>query len=84
MLQGRVIRNRLRGVLHEACPARRQAAQQVAGVSSDDQRRVATPASALADGADVLVIGRAVTEARDPAEAADRIMAEAEAALGAT
>ena len=55
-----------------------------AGVSADDQRRVATPASALADGADVLVIGRAVTEARWPTEAADRIMAEAEAALGAT
>ena len=30
MLQGRGIRNRLRGVLHEACPARHQAAQQVA------------------------------------------------------
>ncbi len=37
-----------------------------AGVSGDDQRRVATPEQALAAGADLLVIGRPVTRAADP------------------
>lgn len=35
-------------------------------VADDDQRRVATPEQALADGADLLVIGRPVTRATDP------------------
>ena len=34
-------------------------------VSQDDQRRVATPASALRSGADLLVIGRGLTRADD-------------------
>jgi orotidine-5'-phosphate decarboxylase len=37
-----------------------------AGASSDDQRRTATPAAALAAGADLLVIGRPLTRAADP------------------
>ena len=40
------------------------------GVDHDDQARVATPESAIADGADFLVIGRAITRAPDPAAAA--------------
>jgi orotidine-5'-phosphate decarboxylase len=36
------------------------------GASRDDQARAATPRSALAAGADILVIGRAVTAADDP------------------
>ena len=52
-----------------------------AGAPSADQRRVATPASALAAGADVLVIGRAVTAAPDPDAAAAAIVAEVAAAL---
>ena len=36
-----------------------------AGASLDDQRRVATPAQAIADGADLLVIGRPITGADD-------------------
>jgi orotidine-5'-phosphate decarboxylase len=41
-----------------------------AGVDADDQARPATPSSAVAAGADLLVIGRAVTGAEDPAAAA--------------
>jgi len=40
-----------------------------AGSETGDQRRVATPASALADGADLLVVGRPLTRAADPEEA---------------
>jgi len=37
-----------------------------AGKSTGDQKRVATPADAIANGADYLVIGRQVTRAEDP------------------
>ena len=42
---------------------------------SDDQARVATPAQAVASGADLLVIGRPITGAPDPGAAAARIAA---------
>lgn len=41
-----------------------------------DQQRTATPAGALKAGADYLVIGRPITAASDPREAAERIAAE--------
>ncbi len=44
--------------------------------TSDDQKRVAGPAEAVRDGANYLVIGRPITEAPDPADAARRIVAE--------
>jgi orotidine-5'-phosphate decarboxylase len=44
----------------------------------DDQRRVATPAAALAAGADYLVIGRPITGASDPRTAAHAILKEME------
>jgi orotidine-5'-phosphate decarboxylase len=50
------------------------------GVTGDDQARVATPGAALAAGADLLVVGRPITRAADPAAAAGAISAEALAA----
>jgi orotidine-5'-phosphate decarboxylase len=47
-----------------------------AGSVADDQRRVATPSQALADGADYLVIGRPITRAPDPLVALRRISGE--------
>ena len=47
-----------------------------AGAATDDQKRVATPAAAIAAGADYLVIGRPITQAPDPAAAAAAILAE--------
>ena len=44
----------------------------------DDQQRIATPASAIADGADYIVLGRAVTKADDKIEAIEKIYAEIE------
>jgi orotidine-5'-phosphate decarboxylase len=42
----------------------------------DDQRRIATPSQAVASGASMLVVGRPITLAPDPAEAAAKILAE--------
>jgi len=53
----------------------------LASAGTDDQKRVTTPADALRAGADYLVIGRPITSDPDPAAAADRIVAEAAAAL---
>jgi orotidine-5'-phosphate decarboxylase len=47
-----------------------------AGSAKDDQKRIMTPAKAIAAGADYLVVGRPITEAGDPKAAADAIVAE--------
>jgi orotidine-5'-phosphate decarboxylase len=53
------------------------------GNAAGDQKRVMTPARAIAAGADYLVVGRPVIEAADPKAAADAIVAEIKAARGA-
>jgi orotidine-5'-phosphate decarboxylase len=47
-----------------------------AGSSKGDQKRVATPAEAVRNGADYLVIGRQITRAPDPAAEAARVLDE--------
>jgi orotidine-5'-phosphate decarboxylase len=47
----------------------------------EDQKRISTPARAVAAGADYLVIGRPIRDAQDPVQAAARIAAEIEHAL---
>ncbi len=51
-----------------------------AGSATGDQKRIMTPARAITAGADYLVVGRPVLEARDPQAAADAIVAEIEQA----
>jgi orotidine-5'-phosphate decarboxylase len=53
-----------------------------AGTASGDQKRIMTPARAIAAGADYLVVGRPVMEAADPRAAAEAIQAEVAQALG--
>jgi orotidine-5'-phosphate decarboxylase len=47
-----------------------------AGGDNGDQKRVATPAAAIAAGADYLVVGRPIVAADDPRAAAQAIVAE--------
>ena len=44
------------------------------GTATHDQKRVTTPAEAVSNGADYLVIGRAITEADNPEEVVDQIV----------
>ena len=47
-----------------------------AGADAGDQKRIMTPAEAVSAGADYIVIGRPITGASDPAEAAEKIAEE--------
>jgi orotidine-5'-phosphate decarboxylase len=49
--------------------------------NDDDQKRVVTPGQAIRDGADYLVVGRPIREARDPRAAAEAIQQEIAEAL---
>ncbi len=48
----------------------------LANSAADDQRRIATPASAVKSGADFLVVGRPVTESADPLQVCRNIKTE--------
>jgi orotidine-5'-phosphate decarboxylase len=52
------------------------------GAAAGDQKRVMTPAAAIAAGADYLVVGRPIVAAADPKAAAEAIVAEIAAAIG--
>jgi len=52
-----------------------------AGSNIDDQKRVMTPADAIAAGADLLVVGRPIRNASDPAKAAAEIARQVRLAL---
>jgi orotidine-5'-phosphate decarboxylase len=52
-----------------------------AGSASGDQKRIMTPARAIAAGSDYLVVGRPIVEAGDPKAAAEAIQAEIAQAL---
>ena len=52
-----------------------------AGASQDDQSRIVTPADALKNGSDHLVIGRPIAKADDPAAAVELIVDEIVAAV---
>lgn len=54
-----------------------------AGPANDDQKRVTDVRSAIADGADYLVIGRPIRQAADPRGTADEIVTQIESALAA-
>jgi orotidine-5'-phosphate decarboxylase len=54
------------------------------GLAHDDQKRVMTPREALCAGADILVIGRPITEARDPVQAARAILSTLQVPSAAT
>ena len=49
---------------------------QWAEVSGDDQNRIATPSQAIQDGADMIVVGRPIRDAKDPRAAAQKIIEE--------
>lgn len=51
------------------------------GAAKGDQKRVATPAEAIANGADYVVMGRQITRAADPAAEAARVAEEIRGAL---
>ena len=51
-------------------------------LENDDQKRVTTPAQAVKQGSDLLVIGRPIRDAADPGAAAQKVVQEIDAALG--
>ena len=54
------------------------------GLDAGDQKRTATPREAIRSGADYIVVGRPVTAAADPGEAASAVLAEIEMGLRET
>lgn len=46
------------------------------GAAAGDQKRIATPAKAIADGADHIVVGRPIWQHEDPRAAAEMVLSE--------
>jgi orotidine-5'-phosphate decarboxylase len=61
-------------------PGIRPAGSATQAAFGTDQKRIATPAQAIAHGASMLVVGRPITRAADPAAAAQAILGEIEQA----
>jgi orotidine-5'-phosphate decarboxylase len=57
-------------------PGIRPAGSPVQAAFGNDQKRIATPAQAIAHGASMLVVGRPITRAADPSAAAKAILEE--------
>jgi orotidine-5'-phosphate decarboxylase len=51
-------------------------------VNKDDQKRIVTPGDAVKRGADYIVVGRPIRDAKDPRDAAKMVAKEIESALG--
>lgn len=51
-------------------------------LENDDQKRVTTPAQAVKQGSDLIVIGRPIRDAADPVGAAQKVVREIDALLG--
>jgi orotidine-5'-phosphate decarboxylase len=71
-----LLRARLGGDLFLVTPGIRPS-----GSMFGDQKRVATPAQAIAAGADMLVVGRPIRDAKDPRAAAAHVLEEIERAI---
>jgi len=74
------LRRRFGTRLRIVCPGIRPAPPEAgpAHATHDDQRRVCTPREALARGADLLIVGRPITGARDPRAATRAILNDME------
>jgi orotidine-5'-phosphate decarboxylase len=59
-------------------PGIRPTGSAMQGAFGNDQKRIATPAQAITHGASMLVVGRPITRANDPAEAARVILQQIE------
>jgi orotidine-5'-phosphate decarboxylase len=53
-------------------------------LENDDQKRVTTPAQAVKQGSDLIVIGRPIRDAADPVEAAQKVAGEIDAVINDT
>ena len=79
----RLLRGRLGAGFTLVVPGIRPTWAAPASQGTDDQKRIMTPAEAIAAGADYLVIGRPIAAARSPREAAQRVAAEIAAEVAA-
>ena len=77
-LEARMIKDNLGQAFITVTPGIRS---QWSAQEQDDQKRIATPAWAVKNGSDYLVIGRPIRRADNPREAAERIAAEIETVI---